>query len=68
MVNGVVEIRFNGSLTLVTARATGLDKDSVADVSLMVAIDKDQLIERVGKVTPRKLELVLAGIDLVLGR
>ncbi|MCY7280166.1 MAG: hypothetical protein LH610_04590 [Sphingomonas bacterium] len=29
-----------------TARATGLDKDSVANVSLVVALDKDQLIER----------------------
>ncbi|MCY7398767.1 MAG: type II toxin-antitoxin system PemK/MazF family toxin [Sphingomonas bacterium] len=51
-----------------TARATGLDKDSVANVSLVVALDEDQLIERVGKVTARKLELVLLGIDLVLGR
>ena len=34
----------------------------------VVALDKDQLIERVGKVTPRKLALVLSGIDLVLGR
>ncbi len=51
-----------------TARATGLDKDSVANVSLVVALDKAQLIERVGKVTARKLELVLAGVDVVLGR
>ena len=56
-----------GNVTL-TARATGLDKDSVANVSLMVALDRGQLVERVGKVTPRKLALVLAGIDLVLGR
>ena len=51
-----------------TARTTGLDKDSVANVSLIVALDRDQLIARAGKVTSRKLELVLAGIDLVLGR
>lgn len=51
-----------------TARTTGLDKDSVANVSLIVALDRDQLIARAGKVTARKLELVLAGIDLVLGR
>lgn len=51
-----------------TARATGLDKDSVVNVSLIVALDKEQLIERAGKVSARKLELVLAGIDLVLGR
>jgi len=56
-----------GNVTL-TARQTGLDKDSVANVSLTVAIDKDQLAERVGKVPQRKLDLVLAGIDVVLGR
>ncbi len=51
-----------------TARATGLDKDSVANVSGVVALDKDRLTERVGKVSQRKLALVLAGIDVVLGR
>lgn len=56
-----------GNVTL-TTRQTGLDKDSVANVSLTVAIDKDQLAERVGKVPQRKLDLVLAGIDVVLGR
>ena len=34
--------------------------DPVATVSLIVAIDKVQLIERVGKVTARKLERCLA--------
>ena len=56
-----------GNVTL-TARATGLDRDSVANVSGVVALDRGQLAERVGKVTARKLALVLAGIDLVLGR
>lgn len=53
---------------LLTAAASGLDRDSVANVSLLVAIDKAQLIERVGKVTARKLERVIAGVDVVLGR
>ncbi len=48
--------------------ATGLDKDSVANVSLLTAIDRDQFVERVGKVSRRHLELILAGIDVVLGR
>ena len=56
-----------GNVTL-TARATGLDRDSIANVSLVVALDKAQLVERVGKVTARKLALVLAGIGVVLGR
>jgi len=49
-------------------RATGLPKDSVANVSLIVALDKQQLIERSGKIARRQLDLVLSGVDLVLGR
>jgi len=50
------------------ARATGLARDSVANVSLIVAVDRGLLTERVGKLTRSKLELVLAGVDIVLGR
>jgi mRNA interferase MazF len=50
------------------AGATGLPKDSVANVSLVVALDKQQLTERVGKITRRSLDLVLSGIDVILGR
>jgi mRNA interferase MazF len=53
---------------LLTARTTGLSRDSVANVSQIVAIDKRQLTESVGKLPRRELELVLAGIDVVLGR
>jgi mRNA interferase MazF len=53
---------------LLTARKTGLSKDSVANVSLIVALDKRQLTECVGKLPLRELELVLSGIDTVLGR
>jgi mRNA interferase MazF len=51
-----------------TAAATGLPKESVANVSQLVAVDKSFLSERVGKLTPAKLELLLSGIDVVLGR
>jgi mRNA interferase MazF len=47
---------------------TGLPKASVANVSQIIAIDKDLLTERVGKLPPSHLHLVLAGIDIVLGR
>jgi len=53
---------------LLKASATGLDRDSVANVSQLVTVDKAVLSERVGKIPQRKLELVLAGIDVVLGR
>jgi mRNA interferase MazF len=50
------------------ARATGLAKDSVANVSLIVAVDRAQLTEQAGKLSRRQLELVFSGIDAVLGR
>jgi mRNA interferase MazF len=53
---------------LLPARATGLTKESVANVSLIVAVDRRQLTECVGKLPRRQLDLVLAGIDTLLGR
>jgi len=51
-----------------TPGQTGLDRPSVANVSLIVTLDRGQLAERVGRVPQRKLELVLKGVDVVLGR
>jgi mRNA interferase MazF len=53
---------------LLPSRVTRLPKDAVANVSQVVALDKAMLSERVGKLSQAKVELVLAGIDLVLGR
>ena len=53
---------------LLAATRTGLPRDSVANVSQIVAIDRALLTERVGHLSGNDLELVLAGIDLVLGR
>jgi mRNA interferase MazF len=50
------------------AERTRLPKDSVANVSQIVAVDRSVLSERVGHVTEDDLALVLAGIDIVLGR
>jgi mRNA interferase MazF len=50
------------------ADITGLPKDSIANVSQIVTLDKTSLTERAGTVPDAKLELVLAGIDIVLGR
>ena len=50
------------------ARLTGLPKESVANVSQIVSVDKNLFTARVGKVPRSKLELVLSGIDTVLGR
>ena len=53
---------------LLTSPATNLTRDSVANVSQIVVLDRSLLTERVGNLAERKLMLVLAGIDLVLGR
>jgi mRNA interferase MazF len=50
------------------AGATKLAKDSVANVSQVVALDKTLLTERVGKLPRAKVDLILSGIDIVLGR
>jgi len=54
--------------TLLTARVTGLPKDSVANASQVVTLDKIELTERTGKLPRAKLDLILAGIDVILGR
>lgn len=51
-----------------SAQGTGLPKDSVANVSQIVAVDRSLLMERVGKLSRAKVNLVLNGIDLVLGK
>ncbi len=56
-----------GNVSL-SARVTGLPKDSVANVSQIISLDKSLLTERAGKLPRAKLELLFSGIDLVLGR
>ena len=51
-----------------SARETGLPKDSIANVSAIMTIDKRMLTERIGRIRKPKLELVFSGIDAMLGR
>lgn len=53
---------------LITASASGLDRDSVAQCTLIVAIDRAQLVERVGRITSRQLAALFARLDVALGR
>ncbi len=53
---------------LLAARATGLPQDSAANVSQIIAMDRELLGERAGKLPPAQLELLLSGLDVVLGR
>jgi mRNA interferase MazF len=56
-----------GNVSL-SARLSGLPKDSVANVSQIVTLDRTLLVERVGKLPKPKLHLLFAGIDVILGR
>jgi mRNA interferase MazF len=53
---------------LLSTRSTGLPKDSVANVSQVITLDRELLAERVGRIPRKQLDLVFAGLDLVLGR
>jgi mRNA interferase MazF len=48
------------------SRVTCLPKNSVANVSQILTVDKSILTERIGRVSGAKLELVFSGIELVL--
>lgn len=54
--------------TLLSTTATRLPKDSVANASQIVTIDRALLTDRVGRLAPKHLEQILHGIDVVLGR
>lgn len=54
--------------TLLSAKDTGLPKDSVANTSQIVTIDRSFLTERVGRLGPKHVAQILHGIDVVLGR
>ncbi|MGH7331954.1 MAG: type II toxin-antitoxin system PemK/MazF family toxin [Candidatus Rokuibacteriota bacterium] len=72
----VVRVALTSNLTwatvpgnaLLPSSLTGLPKESVANVSQLVTLDRTDLTERTGKLSRSKLDLVLSGIDVVLGR
>lgn len=51
-----------------TTRQSGLSKQSVANVSQILTLDRAILDERVGRLPASRLRLILQGIDVVLGR
>ena len=53
---------------LLLARSSGLPKDSVANVSQIITLDRNLLTRRAGRISKRQLELVFSGLDVVLGR
>ena len=53
---------------VLAAKVTGLAIDSVANVSQILTIDRELLTECAGKLSAARVQLILAGIDVVLGR
>jgi mRNA interferase MazF len=51
---------------LLPAKTSGLPKDSVANVSQVITLDRDVLVEPVGKIMGRTLKEVENGLRLVL--
>ncbi len=51
---------------LLPAKATGLPKDSVANVSQVITVDRDFLIELAGRVRGQFLKDIESGLRLVL--
>ncbi len=47
---------------------TGLPRDSVANVSQIITLGRALLTERAGRISKKQLDLVFAGLDIVLGR
>jgi mRNA interferase MazF len=59
--------RAPGNVLLPTKMA-GLPKDSVANASQIIAVDRAILSERVARLPPKHFAQVMSGIDVVLGR
>jgi mRNA interferase MazF len=53
---------------LLRASAAGLPKDSVANSTQIVGLDKELLTERIAKLSRNVMTSILGGIDIILGR
>jgi mRNA interferase MazF len=53
---------------LLRAKESGLPKDSVANPSQIISLDRGTLTKPVGRLSAKKLQLVMSGIDVILGR
>lgn len=53
---------------LLKREGTGLLRDSVANVTQLLSLDRSKLLELAGRLPARQLDLVLSGVALVLRR
>jgi len=54
--------------TLLSAKSTGLPKDSVPNTTQIISMDRSFLTERVERLGSKQLAQILHGIDVVLVR
>ncbi len=73
-INTVIAVVITSNLKLATApgnlslppKGTGLPKNSVANVSQIITVDKAFLTERIGKLTAKQIHQMEEGLRLVL--
>lgn len=53
---------------VLASKTTGLAKHSAANVSQILTVHRELLTECAGKVSRARVQLILAGLDVVLGR
>ena len=53
---------------LIRARDSGLDRDSVANISQIANLSRGRLLERVGHLSPPVLDKILDGVTRLIGR
>lgn len=53
---------------LLPSGTTGLPRDSVANVTQIIAIDRTLLTEHIGQISRRHIEMLWNGLDLLLDR
>jgi mRNA interferase MazF len=51
-----------------SARSTGLDRDSVVQMTLILTIDKVILTEQVGRISQKQVKQLLGGLDILFER
>ena len=54
--------------TQVASKDSGLPKESIANASQIVSVDRSLLTERTGRLSPKLLDQIMQSIDVVLGR
>ncbi len=65
LTSNLERVRFPGNI-LLDKQETNLSKDSVANVSQILTVDKSRLDEYVGTLSPKRVREILNGMQLVL--